>query len=82
MTEEPRHVPNVLVREAASLFHLLGGMSAKHLVIVGGMVPPLLVPHASAPHVGSTDIDLCLSVAITEGATRAPVSRGALGADQ
>lgn len=70
MTEEPRHGPNVLVREAASLFHLLGGMSAKHLVIVGGMVPPLLLPHASVPHVGSTDIDLCLSVAITEGATR------------
>lgn len=66
---EARHKPSTLVREAASLFHLLGGMTPKHLVIVGGLVPPLLVPGAESPHVGSADIDLSLSVAITEGAT-------------
>jgi len=59
-----------MVREAASLLYLLGGMTPKHLVIVGGLVPPLLVPDSPDPHVGSADIDLSLSVAITEGATR------------
>jgi hypothetical protein len=33
-------------------------------------VPPLLLPDAAEAHAGSADIDLCLSVAITEGATR------------
>jgi hypothetical protein len=70
MNDDERHLPEVLVQEAASLFYLLGGIGPKHLVIVGGMVPPLLVPDALEAHVGSTDIDLCLSVAITEGATR------------
>lgn len=69
MATETRHPPDALTREAASLFHLLGGMGSKHLVIVGGLVPPLLVPGADEPHQGSADIDLCLSVAITKGAT-------------
>lgn len=64
MNSEIRHLPSVLVQEAASLFHLLGGMGAKHLVIVGGLVPPLLLPEVSESHIGSVDIDLCLSVAI------------------
>jgi hypothetical protein len=34
------------------------------------MVPPLLVPEAAHLHIGSADVDLCLSVAITDGATR------------
>ena len=51
------------------MLHLLGGMTPKHLVIVGGLVPPLLVPDPTEPHAGSADIDLSLSVAITEGAT-------------
>jgi hypothetical protein len=34
------------------------------------LVPPLLVPEAARPHVGSADVDLCLSVAITAGGTR------------
>lgn len=46
MATETRHPPDALTREAASLFHLLGGMGSKHLVIVGGLVPPLLVPGA------------------------------------
>lgn len=70
MTIEPKHPPDVLVAEAASLFHLLGGMGAKHLAIVGGMVPALLVPDASQLHIGSADVDLCLSVALTTGGTR------------
>lgn len=66
----PRHASDTLIREAASLLFLLGGMTPKHLVVVGGLVPPLLVPDAGDPHVGSADIDLSLSVAITTGATR------------
>jgi len=69
VTDEIKHPPSALIGEAASLFHLLGGMAAKHLVIVGGLVPPLLVPEAADTHIGSADIDLCLSLAITTGAT-------------
>jgi len=58
------------MREAASLLHLLGGMGSRHLVLIGGMVPPLLVPNADVAHLGSADIDFCISVAMTEGATR------------
>lgn len=70
MTDEIKHPPNALIGEAASLFYLLGGMAAKHLVIVGGLVPPLLIPEAADAHIGSADIDLCLSLAITGGTTR------------
>jgi hypothetical protein len=70
LTDETKHPPSALIGEAASLFYLLGGMAAKHLVIVGGLVPPLLVPEAADAHIGSADIDLCLSLAITKGATR------------
>jgi hypothetical protein len=70
VTSEIKHPPSALIGEAASLFYLLGGMAAKHLVIVGGLVPPLLVPQAAEAHIGSADIDLCLSLAITGGATR------------
>ncbi|HEX7290117.1 MAG TPA: hypothetical protein VF250_03225 [Conexibacter sp.] len=45
-------------------------MGAKHLIVVGGLVPPLLAPDAADAHQGSADIDLCLSVAIVHGATR------------
>lgn len=70
MTDETRHAPSALLTEAASLFYLLGGAGSTHLVIVGGMVPPLLVPDAAEAHIGSSDIDVCLSVAFTEGNTR------------
>jgi hypothetical protein len=33
-------------------------------------VPALLVPAAATAHVGSRDIDFCLSVALTQGVTR------------
>lgn len=64
-----RQPPEVMQRELASLVHLLGGMAPKHLVAVGGLVPPLLVPEAPNPHRGSADIDLSLSMAITKGET-------------
>jgi hypothetical protein len=70
MTGEIKHGPDELLREAAGLFYLLGGVGSQHLAIVGGLVPPLLVPDAADAHVGSADLDFCLSVAITEGATR------------
>lgn len=55
--------------EVASLFHLLEGMAPRHLNLIGGLVPPLLVPSPAPRHRGSGDIDLTLSVAITIGAT-------------
>jgi hypothetical protein len=58
-----------MLQEAASLFALLGGVARAHLIVVGGLVPPLLAPQSSASHVGSADVDFCLSVAITEGRT-------------
>jgi hypothetical protein len=70
VTDQIKHPPSASIGEAASLFYLLGGMAATHLVIVGGLVPPLLVAEAADAHIGSADIDLCLSLAITQGATR------------
>lgn len=69
MSDAPRIPPDTMLTEAASLFFLIGGMGAKHLVLVGGLVPPLLVPTPPEQHIGSADVDLCLSVAIAEGAT-------------
>ncbi len=65
-----KQTPDVMLREAASLLYLLGGIGSKHLTVVGGLVPPLLVPAAASSHIGSADIDLCLSVAITRGDTQ------------
>lgn len=61
--------PEVMQVELASLVYLLGGTGSKHLVAVGGLVPPLLVPEAQSSHRGSADIDLSLSMAITKGET-------------
>lgn len=60
-----------LVAEAADIVRSLGFASA-HVVLIGGIVPGLLVPVLDPgiePHVGTADIDLCLSVALVEGAT-------------
>jgi hypothetical protein len=65
----PRQPAAVMQVELASLIHLLGGMAPKHLVAVGGLVPPLLVPEPRTPHRGSADIDLSVSMAITKGET-------------
>lgn len=68
--DDPTYPPSTLLTEAASLFYLVGGAGSAHLVIVGGMVAPLLVPDKAQLHLGSSDIDLCMSVAFTEGHTR------------
>jgi hypothetical protein len=60
LTEAVRHEPGPLIEEAASVFFLVGGTAAKHFIIVGGLVPPLLVPDAHDAHLGSADIDFCL----------------------
>lgn len=52
MTNEPVHPPEPMLAEVASLFHLLGGIAPKHLVVVGGLVPPLLVPASATSHIG------------------------------
>jgi hypothetical protein len=70
MIAPERRPPSELMREAASLLHLMGGMGSRHLVLIGGMVPPLLAPNAAVAHLGSADIDFCISVAMTEGTTR------------
>jgi len=69
MTRGERHPVDPMVAEAASLLYLLGGMGAKHLVLIGGLVPPLLVKEPREAHVGTSDLDICLSVAISQGAT-------------
>lgn len=60
-----------LVAEAAGLTRALGFASA-HVVLIGGLVPSLLVPVLDPgiePHIGTADLDLCLSVALVEGDT-------------
>jgi hypothetical protein len=58
-----------ILAEAASLIRSFGFAGA-HVTLIGGLVPPVLVPildPAAEPHVGSADVDFCLSVAIVEG---------------
>jgi hypothetical protein len=60
---------DLLVAEAANVVRALG-FAAQHVVLIGGLVPGLLVPVLDPgiePHVGTADIDLCLSVALVEG---------------
>jgi hypothetical protein len=64
-------VAEQLVSEAADMVRSLG-FAASHVVLIGGLVPGLLVPMLDPgiePHVGTADIDLCLSVALVEGDT-------------
>lgn len=58
-----------ILSEAARLLRGLG-FSGIHLNFIGGLVPSLLVPILDPgveAHVGSGDIDLCLSVAMSTG---------------
>lgn len=60
-----------LVAEAADILRGLG-YASQHVVLIGGLVPGLLVPELDPdvePHVGTADIDLCLSMALVEGDT-------------
>jgi hypothetical protein len=64
-------IAGLLVAEAADLIRALG-FTAAHLVLIGGLVPGLLVPVLDPgiePHIGTADLDLCLSVALVEGDT-------------
>jgi hypothetical protein len=66
---DPSQVDVVLAEAAHLLRHL--GFTAAHTILIGGVVPSLLVldPATNRPHLGTTDLDLCLSVAIVEGDT-------------
>ena len=55
--------------EAARIIRAFGFAGA-HVIIIGGLVPSLLVPNVETgidPHIGTNDLDLCLSVALVEG---------------
>ena len=75
---DPELSQAILGETAHLLRHL--GFAANHAVLIGGLVPGLLVldPGPSRPvHVGTTDIDICLSVA-TWGLSSATRRRPAL----
>jgi hypothetical protein len=58
-----------LLGEAARVVRAFSFAGA-HVVIVGGLAPSLLVPTLEPgiePHIGTQDLDLCLSVALVEG---------------
>jgi len=62
---------SAVLDEAAALLKSIG-FAAHHVILIGGSVPGLLVPELDPgiePHVGTTDLDFCLSVAIVEGET-------------
>lgn len=64
-------VATELVAEAADLMRALG-FTASHVVLIGGLVPSLLVPVLDPGielHIGTADLDLCLSIALVEGQT-------------
>ena len=62
-------VTSLLLAEAVRVLRAFGFANA-HVIVVGGLVPPLLVPrpepHVEA-HVGTQDLDLCLSIALVDG---------------
>ncbi len=64
-------VTEEILGEAAYLLRAIG-FAAQHAILIGGMVPGLLVldPQRGAePHLGTTDLDFCLSIALVEGDT-------------
>ena len=62
-------IVDVVLGEAGNLLRHLE-FAAAHTIIIGGVVPSLLVlDPPGPPHVGTTDLDLCLSVAFVEGDT-------------
>lgn len=65
---EPDLLP--LIRAEAVRVMRAFGFAGAHVVIIGGLVPSLLVPRPEDgldPHVGTRDLDLCLTVALVEG---------------
>jgi hypothetical protein len=64
-------VAAAILGEAAYLLRSIG-FAAEHAVLIGGLVPTLLVldPGPGRPrHVGTGDLDVCLSLALIEGDT-------------
>ena len=60
-----------VVDQAAGLLKSIG-FASHHLILIGGIVPGLLVPILDPgiePHIGTIDLDFCLSVALVEGDT-------------
>lgn len=46
------------------------GAAREHVTVIGGLAPSLLVPTpAGSAHVGTADVDLCLTVALADGDT-------------
>jgi hypothetical protein len=75
-TNEPQSVADYkqndldrILGEAAHVLRIIGFAGAG-LTIIGGLVPTLLVPVVdpayAQPHVGTRDVDLCLSIALIE----------------
>lgn len=62
---------DLILAQAADVVRATG-FAAKHMVVIGGLVPRLLIPVLEPgiePHVGTADVDLCLSLALIEGDT-------------
>lgn len=71
ISEYDPSLADAILGEAAFLLRAIG-FAAHHTILIGGLVPGLLVldPGPGRPaHVGTADIDLCLSVALVEGDT-------------
>jgi hypothetical protein len=71
LSEYDPAVSEALLAEAADIVRAFG-FAASHVVLIGGLVPGLLVPVLDPgiePHIGTADIDLCLSLALVEGDT-------------
>lgn len=66
-----RDATALIIDHAAEVLRA-AGFSQEHMVIIGGLVPSLIVPQpseVSERHIGTTDLDLCLSLALVEGDT-------------
>lgn len=62
-------VTQEILGEAAYLLRAIG-FASHHAILIGGMVPGLLVlDPPQAAHLGTTDLDFCLSIALVEGDT-------------
>ncbi len=73
ITEYNPDLAAAILGEAAHLLRRLG-IATCHTILIGGLVPGLLVLDPGpgrATHVGTTDLDFCLSLALVEGDTGA-----------
>ena len=69
ITDYNRDDLNRILGEAAQVLRIIG-FAGDGLTVIGGLVPTLLVPVVDPaygqPHVGTRDVDLCLSIALVE----------------